>query len=136
MTFVLQIKSRGSRIRGELVSVIRSEVALCYGFNSDTSCTKVVRQNRKLYDALIVDSTFTYKVPTVFQCLMAYVRYHFRILKIVKAMLKTKYLAFLSRTRGSVAARSRRELYLRSISIPFHWRLSRCFLPWFVYVSS
>jgi len=55
------IKSRGSRIRGELVRIIRSEVASCYGFNSDTSRTKVVRENRKLYDTLIFDSTFTYK---------------------------------------------------------------------------
>ena len=64
MTFVLQIKSRGSRICGELVSIIRSEVASCYRFNSDTSRTKVVRQNRKLYDTLIIDSTFTYKVSS------------------------------------------------------------------------
>ena len=62
MTFVLQIKSRGSWIHGELVNIIQSEIALCYGFNSDTSCTKVVCQNRKLYDTLIFDSTFTYKV--------------------------------------------------------------------------
>src|ERR1700678_2455977 len=62
MTFVLQIKSHSSQIRGELVSIIRSEVASCYGFNSDTSRTKIVRQNRKLYDTLIFDSTFTYKV--------------------------------------------------------------------------
>jgi hypothetical protein len=60
--FVLQIKSRGSRIRGELISIIRSQVASCYGFDSDTSRTKVVRQNRKLYDNLIFDSTFIYKV--------------------------------------------------------------------------
>jgi len=55
------IKSRGSRIRGELVGIVRNEVAACYGFNSDTSHAKVVRQNRKLYDTLIFDSTFTYK---------------------------------------------------------------------------
>ncbi|KAF8236070.1 hypothetical protein L208DRAFT_1204063, partial [Tricholoma matsutake] len=55
------IKSRGSQIHGELVSIIQSEVASCYGFNSDTSCMKVVCQNRKLYDTLIFDSTFTYK---------------------------------------------------------------------------
>ncbi|KAF8233606.1 hypothetical protein L208DRAFT_882851 [Tricholoma matsutake] len=55
---------------------------------------------------------------------------HTRILKIVKAMLKTRYSAFLSRMHGSVVAQSRRELYLRSISIPFHWRLSCYFLLW------
>ena len=62
MTFVLQIKSRGSRICGELVSVIQSEVASCYRFNSDTSCMKVVHQNCKLYNILIFDFTFMYKV--------------------------------------------------------------------------
>ncbi|KAF8234205.1 hypothetical protein L208DRAFT_1054535, partial [Tricholoma matsutake] len=55
------IKSCASQICGELVSIIQSEVALCYGFNSDTSCMKVVHQNRKLYDTLIFDSTFMYK---------------------------------------------------------------------------
>lgn len=55
------IKSWGSQICGELVSVIRSEVASCYGFNSDTSHAKVVRQNHKLYDTLVLNSTFTYK---------------------------------------------------------------------------
>ncbi|KAF8239563.1 hypothetical protein L208DRAFT_1468787, partial [Tricholoma matsutake] len=48
------IKSCSSWICGELVSIIRSEVASCYGFNSDTNHTKVVRQNRKLYDTLIL----------------------------------------------------------------------------------
>ncbi|KAF8219802.1 hypothetical protein L208DRAFT_1337754 [Tricholoma matsutake] len=55
------IKSWSSWICGELVSVIRSEVASCYGFNSDTSHAKVVCQNHKLYDTLVFDSTFTYK---------------------------------------------------------------------------
>ena len=42
--------------------------------------------------------------PTMFRYLIAYIWYHFRILKIMKAMLKTKYSVFLSRRHGSVAA--------------------------------
>jgi hypothetical protein len=100
-----------------------SEVKLLHAMDS-TQIPAIRRLSARITSCMIPLSLtphlHTRCVPTVFRFLLPYIRYHFRILKIVKAMLKTRYLAFLSRMCGSVAAQSQRELYLRSISIPFH----------------
>jgi hypothetical protein len=56
-----QIKSRGSRARGDVKDAVRSKLVATYGFViSDNK--KTVRHNRQKHDDLLEDSAFHYKV--------------------------------------------------------------------------
>jgi hypothetical protein len=56
-----QIKKRGSRIRGHILSCIRPQIIATYGFIRKTTPQAVAR-NRALYDRLILKGAFHYKV--------------------------------------------------------------------------
>ena len=56
-----KITERGSCIRGEILTATRNHVPLTYGF-SDSSKTKVIKKNKELYDLLVNDNAYMFKV--------------------------------------------------------------------------
>jgi Domain of unknown function (DUF6532) len=63
-----QIKSRGSRARGDVKDIVRAKIAATYGFVlSDKKNT--IRRNQKRAETLLEDNAFHYKV--LFSCFFA-----------------------------------------------------------------
>ncbi|KAJ7592140.1 hypothetical protein C8J56DRAFT_886857 [Mycena floridula] len=57
---VTKIRSHGSRVRNDLLQVVRNAMGTCFRFNMGTD-KKSLKANRALYDFLSDDSTFAYK---------------------------------------------------------------------------